>query len=231
MTQETKIANQGEIFSRVFLNTGHLGYSPEQEYYTLQEYTNRFRPRFIVLSLFANDFGDLFEVLEGKGDWEEGKYWLGQITQFCRTRGLICLTVPAPWVNQLEGHARLDSILAWSRTSWNPRASPTWIRSRTSPPSCCGFPQRQREGKPTSPNPLFNGSLGDGHFSPLGCDVWARAVAKRLGLLLGDESLPIAPRKKESIDFRQLTKKPGQNACCRQQARADTLGPGVIKKP
>ena len=123
------------------LNTGHLGYSPEQEYYTLREYADRFRPRFVVLSLFANDFGDLFEVLEGKGDWEEGKYWLGQITQFCRTRGFICLTVPAPWVNQLKGHARPDSIRAWSRTSWNPRASSTWIRSRTSPPSCCGFPQ------------------------------------------------------------------------------------------
>ena len=88
------------------LNTGHLGYSPEQEYHTLREYADRFRPRFVVLSLFANDFGDLFEVLEGKGDWEEGKYWLGQITQFCRTRGLICLTVSAPWVNQLEGRRK-----------------------------------------------------------------------------------------------------------------------------
>ncbi len=85
------------------LNTGHLGYSPEQEYYTLREYAERFHPQFVVLSLFANDFGDLFEVLEGKGDWQEGKYWLGQITQFCRTKGLICLTVPAPWVNQFEG--------------------------------------------------------------------------------------------------------------------------------
>ena len=61
------------------LNTGHLGYSPEQEYYTLREYADRFRPRFVVLNLFANDFGDLFEVFDGKGDWEEGKYWLGRL--------------------------------------------------------------------------------------------------------------------------------------------------------
>src|SRR5271166_4732765 len=68
------------------LNTGHLGYSPEQEYYTLREYADQFHPTFVVLSLFANDFGDPFEVLhEGKGDWEEGKYWLREITQFCRT--------------------------------------------------------------------------------------------------------------------------------------------------
>ena len=48
------------------LNTGHLGYSPEQEYYTLKEYDERFHPQFVILSLFANDFGDLFEVLEGR---------------------------------------------------------------------------------------------------------------------------------------------------------------------
>ena len=172
------------------LNTGHLGYSPEQEYYTLREYADRFRPRFVVLSLFANDFGDLFEVLEGKGDWEEGKYWLGQITQFCRTRGLICLTVPAPWVNQLEGQRKagfypgmVSNILESTGQSYlDPFEDFATELLRLST-------ERQREGKPTSPNPLFNGSLGDGHFSPLGCDVWARAVAKRLGLLLGDERI------------------------------------------
>ncbi|MBV8312823.1 MAG: SGNH/GDSL hydrolase family protein [Planctomycetaceae bacterium] len=172
------------------LNTGHLGYSPEQEYYTLREYADRFRPRFVVLSLFANDFGDLFEVLEGKGDWEEGKYWLGQITQFCRTRGLICLTVPAPWVNQLEGQRKagfypgmVSNILESTGQSYlDPFEDFATELLRLST-------ERQREGRPTSPNPLFNGSLGDGHFSPLGCDLWARAVAKRLGLLLGDERI------------------------------------------
>jgi hypothetical protein len=172
------------------LNAGHLGYSPEQEYYTLREYADRFRPRFVVLSLFANDFGDLFEVLEGKGDWEEGKYWLGQITQFCRMRGLICLIVPAPWVNQLEGQRKagfypgmISNILESTGQSYlDPFEdfATELLRLTT---------QLRREGKPTSPNPLFNGSLGDGHFSPLGCDVWARAVAKRLGLLLGDERI------------------------------------------
>ena len=172
------------------LNAGHLGYSPEQEYYTLREYADRFRPRFVVLSLFANDFGDLFEVLEGKGDWEEGKYWLGQITQFCRTRGLICLIVPAPWVNQLEGQRKagfypgmISNILESTGQSYlDPFEdfATELLRLTT---------QLRREGKPTSPNPLFNGSLGDGHFSPLGCDVWARAVAKRLGLLLGNRTI------------------------------------------
>ncbi len=172
------------------LNTGHLGYSPEQEYYTLREYADRFRPRFVVLSLFANDFGELFEVLEGKGDWEEGKYWLGQITQFCRTKGLICLTVPAPWVNQFQGERKagfypgmISNILESTSQSYlDPFEdfATELLRLET---------QLRREGKPTSPNPLFNGSLGDGHFSPLGCEVWARAVAKRLGLLLGNDKI------------------------------------------
>ena len=38
------------------LNTGHLGYSPEQYYYSLVEYGDRFRPHFVVVSVFGNDF-------------------------------------------------------------------------------------------------------------------------------------------------------------------------------
>ncbi len=53
------------------LNTGHLGYSPEQYFYTLKEYAERFPSQFVVISFFANDFGDLLEALEGRGDWEE----------------------------------------------------------------------------------------------------------------------------------------------------------------
>ena len=160
------------------LNTGHLGYSPEQEYYTLKEYADRIRPRFVVLSLFANDFGDLFEVLEGKGDWEEGKYWLGQIFQYCRTKQLICLTVPAPWVNQIEGPRKaglypgmvsniLESASVFYLDPIEDFANETLARTN----------QLRRENKPTSPNPLFNGAVGDGHFSAL----WLRPVGAGRG--------------------------------------------------
>ena len=40
------------------LNTGHIGYSPEQYYYSLLEYGERFRPHFVVVSVCPNDFGD-----------------------------------------------------------------------------------------------------------------------------------------------------------------------------
>ncbi len=44
------------------LNTGHLGYSPEQYYYSLLAFADRFRPHFVVVSFFANDFGDAYDV-------------------------------------------------------------------------------------------------------------------------------------------------------------------------
>jgi hypothetical protein len=167
------------------LNTGHMGYSTEQEYYTLREYADRFRPRFVVLSIFANDFGDLFEVIEGKGDWQEGKYWLGELEQFCRSRGIVLLAVPAPWVNQLEGPRRsgfypglISNLLEGPGTNYLDPVdafADDLLRQQLI---------RSREGKPVSPNPLFNGHLGDGHFSPLGCQVWARAVGERIWLLL-----------------------------------------------
>ena len=88
------------------LNTGHLGYSPEQYYYTLVEYAERFPPQFVVVSVFANDFGDFDEVLEGKGDWDEGKLLAGPhprvLLSHERRRASF---VPAPWVNQIEGRS------------------------------------------------------------------------------------------------------------------------------
>ncbi len=79
------------------LNTGVMGYSPEQYYYSLLAFVDRFRPQFVVVSVFTNDFGDLHDVpTKGLGDWEEGKYWLNKITQYCRTRGWPLLIVPAP---------------------------------------------------------------------------------------------------------------------------------------
>ncbi|MGO9596510.1 MAG: SGNH/GDSL hydrolase family protein [Isosphaeraceae bacterium] len=168
------------------LNTGHLGYSPEQEYYTLREYADQFHPTFVVLSLFANDFGDLFEVLhEGKGDWEEGRYWLREITQFCRTRGILCLAVPAPWYDQVEGPRNAEfypgmvsTILGSSGLTYFDPIEAFADRSLKQ------YIATKRQGKDTSPNPLFNGHLADGHFSPLGCEVWARAVGHRLSLIL-----------------------------------------------
>jgi hypothetical protein len=167
------------------LNTGHLGYSPEQEFYTLVEYADRFHPQFVVLSLFANDFGDLFEVLEGKGDWTEGSYWLGRIVQFCRSRQLIFLVVPAPWINQVEGArkagnypGKISNILtAVGMNYLDPIEEFTdeYLRQTI---------DRTLRGQPTTPNPLFNGHLGDGHFSPLGCEVWARTAGARLVLLI-----------------------------------------------
>jgi hypothetical protein len=43
---------------------------------------------------------------------------------------------------------------------------------------------RKQAGRPAGANPLFNTHLGDGHFSPLGCELWARSVGARLRLLL-----------------------------------------------
>jgi len=167
------------------LNTGHLGYSPEQEYHTLREYADRVRPQFVILSLFANDFGDLFEVLEGKGDWDEGRYWIGEISQFCRTRGIELLVVPAPWINQLEGPRRsglypglISNLLECAGTGY---LDPIDSFADECLRQIAG---RTGSGSKAPHNPLFNGHLGDGHFSPLGCQVWARSVGERLILLL-----------------------------------------------
>ncbi|HZW32190.1 MAG TPA: SGNH/GDSL hydrolase family protein, partial [Isosphaeraceae bacterium] len=169
------------------LNTGHLGYSPEQYYYSLVEYAQRFPPQFVVVSIFANDFdGDWKAVLEGRGgDWPEGKFWLGRIRQFCAARGVACLFVPAPWVNQLDGPqlagfypGAVSNIL--ETTGFEYLDPINEFSNALLALSIDGL----KRGEPISGNPLFNGRIGDGHFSAQGCVVWAEVVGRRLGLLV-----------------------------------------------
>jgi len=167
------------------LNTGHLGYSPEQYYYTLVEYAKRFPPQFVVVSVFANDFGDVQEVLQGRGDWEEARHWLGRIQNFCFSQGIVYLVVPAPWVNQIE----------------NPRMAGFYPGGVSNILGSTGFEyldptdafanaqleashEARRQGNPSTGSPLFNGRIGDGHFSATGSEVWAKTVGVRLALMI-----------------------------------------------
>ena len=44
--------------------------------------------------------------------------------------------------------------------------------------------EARRSGRPSPSNPLYNTHIDDHHFSPLGCEVWGKALARRLALLL-----------------------------------------------
>jgi hypothetical protein len=169
------------------LNTGHLGYSPEQYYHALQEFARRFEPHFVIVSIFANDFaGEIKDVLEGRGgDWEEGKFWLGQIRGLCAVNGWPCLFVPAPWVNQVDGPqmagfypGMISNILGVNSLEYldpiNEFAN-AFLKLEI---------EASRRGEPISGDPLFNGRIGDGHFSAIGCELWAEAVGRRVALLI-----------------------------------------------
>ena len=92
------------------LNTGHIGYSPEQYYYALCEYGDRFRPQFVVVSVCPNDFGDGPAVLLGEGDWyKEAEFWLDEIQLWCKSRSAIALVVAVPTHIQVES-IRRDSF-------------------------------------------------------------------------------------------------------------------------
>ncbi len=167
------------------LNTGHLGYSPEQYYHTLIEYVDRFKPGFVVASLFANDFGGISQASRGEGDWEEGRYWLGRISQFCRSRRLIPLFVPAPMERQLSGRRRagfypgmISNVLEHGSQSYLDPIEAFVERNMAM------MIEADRAGRRPSTSPLYNGVIGDGHFSAIGADLWAEVVARRLTLLL-----------------------------------------------
>jgi hypothetical protein len=172
---------EGALAARVsVLNTGHVGYSPEQYEATLRAFHDRFRPHFVVVSIVDNDFGDLYK----KPDWVEGEYWIGRISDFCMHRGLEYVFVPAPtpqWLlGQREPHLFQAPIARALKRGGRNFVDPTeaftdaFLRALN----------EQTRSRSQQPNPLFNLHLmGDRHFSPLGADLWARVVARRM--LLG----------------------------------------------
>lgn len=166
------------------LNTAVAGYSAEQYYACLREFRGRFKPDFVVLSVFSNDFGgEDDDVPEGGGDWEEAGYWIRLIQLACRENDTLLVTVPVPGRTQVvktrsDYHypARLSTVFDTPAAFLiNPlddfiNANIRLMSAGTARPET---------------SPLYNGHLdNDGHFSPLGARVWADSVGRRLSLLL-----------------------------------------------
>ena len=167
------------------LNTGHLGYSPEQYARTLDEYADRFRPDFVLITFCVNDFGDVAEAQRGGGHWDETRHWIEHMTSLCRKHGYLYVMAPIPYDHQVTAMRRAGGYPG----RLNDEASPSSLRYV--------FPiedlvdefvrirlEASRTGRSISENPLYNVHLGDHHFSPRGCEVWARAVGRRLAPLL-----------------------------------------------
>jgi hypothetical protein len=163
------------------LNTGHIGYSLEQYYHTLREYGDRFRPRFVVLSVCPNDFGAARAVLAGSGDWSDARYWLESIRLYCRARRMPCLLVAAPLEIQVLGQRTAGSYPGQVANVWNEAG---FFYLDLADPFVTEHLRQMAEairgGHYLQHSPLFNGHIHDAHFSPLGARVWGREVGRRL---------------------------------------------------
>ena len=170
------------------LNTGHVGYAPEQYLASLLEFGPRFRPDFVVASVCPNDFGDGNEVLAGGGDdWDEACFNLNEIAQWCRAKNIPFVLVPVPTDPQLLGTRRdgrypgriSDRFQAVPASYLNPFDEFLNEHLRLEP-------ERRRLGLPSGQSALYNLQVADNHFSPVGSALWARLVADRLDLMVLD---------------------------------------------
>jgi hypothetical protein len=172
------------------LNTGLLGYSPEQYHATLMAYVDRFRPHFVVVSVFANDFGDPHEAVRGRVDWDESLYWLNRISEFCRIRHLAQLFVMAPLESQIFGR-RSSGCYPGTLSNRLEINGSQYLDPMEAfvDESLERFKRAEREGRRPPANPLFNGHISDHHFSALGSELWAACVGRRLLNLLEKEGM------------------------------------------
>ncbi len=173
--------------STSILNTGSIGYGPEQYFYTLKSVGDRFRPSFVVVSVCPNDFGEGFEVLsKGKGDWEGAKYWLDAIGQWCRSRRILCVLAVVPCDVQFLS-TRKDAFypgLISNHFSGSPLHYCDPLNEFIDENIKLVQQAIDRDGRRPRSSPLYNMEIADNHFSPLGCDLWARTVGRRVARLL-----------------------------------------------
>ena len=159
------------------LNTGHIGYSLEQYDQTLRAFADRFEPHFVVISVSQNDFADLSDP----ASWTEGEAWLERIADLCRKKGWSFLFVPTADEFAVLGPKNLDKfqgqfcrIMKYGALSYvdpMPAFTDTLLRLKND----------AERGGTSVRDPLFNlHLLGDRHYSPLGSDLWARVVARRM---------------------------------------------------
>lgn len=164
------------------LNTGHIGYAPEQYYHTLRAYGDRFKPHFIVVSVCPNDFGAGMDVINGGGDdWDEARHWLEQILVWCHARSIPCLVVPAPVDQQILG-VRRDAYYP-GRVA-GVFGGGTFSLCNPFDAFVDAHLKALREGFPAGESSLFNSQIDDNHFSPKGSRLWGEIVARRVALLL-----------------------------------------------
>jgi hypothetical protein len=167
-------------------NTGHIGYSPEQYYYSLVEYGPRMNPQFVVMSVCPNDFGSEFDILAGRPDWmDEAAYWIDKAQGWCRARNVPFLLVPVPSYPQVESRRKdgfypglVNNIFAAPPSHYlDPleRFLDENLRLKL---------EARRSGEGYARCKLYNRHIDDDHFSPLGAEVWADAVARRLSLIM-----------------------------------------------
>ena len=164
------------------LNTGHIGYSPEQYHYALREYGDRFRPQFVVVSVCPNDFGDGPAVLLGEGDWyKEAEFWLDEIQLWCNSRSVLALVVAIPTHIQVES-IRRDALYPGQVCSIVHANSSRYcypldefidehLRLAALPEVSGQLPLFSK---------LYNGPIHDDHFSPRGAALWAQIIGRRL---------------------------------------------------
>lgn len=170
------------------LNTGHIGYAPEQYCQTLRALGPKFKPHFVIISVCPNDFGNDNDVVAGQGDdWDEATHWIGEILHWCRATNIPCMLVPAP----------LDRyVVGLRKDAWYPGRISNLFQG-TSYAYCNPFEyfmeahlRAQRDNFAPGRCVLFNHHINDNHFSPRGAELWAEVVGTRL---LGLMPKPTSP--------------------------------------
>ena len=91
--------------STLVVNSGVIGYSTEQEFFTLDELSPKLRPHVAILCFYANDVHHDHQAVlsqnKAAGDWAAAQQWLERCAYFCRSNNIDFVVAVIPDRSQM----------------------------------------------------------------------------------------------------------------------------------
>jgi hypothetical protein len=176
-----------------WINTGHPGYSTDQQYQTLVWLSEQCcgdsaglykKPTIVVLNVYANDVHHLSDAVmqHGAGDWDQFREWVGRIREYCHRHEMQFVVAVVPGIAQIRAPMRTSMRNYQQKVAIAANMTPLRFVDPLHEMSRDDARLARVTGKS---DPLYAVNM---HFSAAGCGSYARYLWQTLRVVLEQEA-------------------------------------------
>jgi hypothetical protein len=176
-----------------WINTGHPGYSTDQQYHTLVWLHEKCcgnsaglykKPAIVVLNVYANDVHNRSDAVmqDGAGDWDQFQQWVAKIREYCHRHEMQFVVCVVPGIAQIRAPMRTSLRNYQQQVAIAANMTPLRFVDPLHEMSRDDARLSQLTGQP---DPLYAPNM---HFSAAGCECYARHLWQTLRVVLRQDA-------------------------------------------